>query len=181
MINSANENQPMTMALVPTPLLTAPFPKSCAMTDAATEAVCCHKTETRTKIDAMKMMARETCDTAREGMARTTRSEPSESSSSYHDGKVARSRTHRKAKMMAMMLGKELVECITKNKERELIAHLHQIRKHNHVLKLTGEPNQVQGILVDRNPPCKSCGIVAAKPRATVRVDADAKVADASL
>lgn len=107
MMSSANANQPMTMALVPTPLLTAPFPKSCAITDAATDAVCCHKTETRIKMDDMKMMARETCDTAREGMARTTLSEPSESSSSYHEGNVARSRTHRKAKMMAIILRKK--------------------------------------------------------------------------
>lgn len=103
-ISSANENQPSTMADVPTPLLTTPLPKSCAMTDAATEAVCCHSTETRTKMDETKMMARETWETAREGMERTTRSEPSESSSSYHDGKVARRRTQRKAKMMAMIL-----------------------------------------------------------------------------
>lgn len=103
-ISSANENQPSTMAAVPTPDLTTPLPKSCAMTDAATEAVCCHRTDTRIKMDETKMMARETCETAREGMARTTRSEPSESSSSYHEGKVARRRTQRKAKMMAIML-----------------------------------------------------------------------------
>ena len=59
-INMANENQPMTMALVPTPLFTAPLPKSWAMTEAATEAVCCHKTETRIKTDAMKMRANAT-------------------------------------------------------------------------------------------------------------------------
>ena len=56
-ISNANPNQPSTIALVPTPLFTLPLPKSCAICAAATEAVCCHKTLTRTKIDAMKMSA----------------------------------------------------------------------------------------------------------------------------
>ena len=56
-INSEKANQPSIMAVVPTPLSTLPFPKSCAMMEAATEAVCCQRTETRTKIEAMKMMA----------------------------------------------------------------------------------------------------------------------------
>lgn len=104
MMSSVNENQPMTMALVPTPLLTDPLPKSWAITDAATEAVCCHSTDTSTKMDAMKMMASAICETGRDGNGLTSRSEPSESSSSCHPGKVARSRKHRNAKMMAMML-----------------------------------------------------------------------------
>lgn len=104
MMSSVNENQPITMALVPTPLLTDPLPKSWAMTDAATDAVCCHRTETRTKIEAIKMMARATCETAREGKGLTSRSDPSESSSSCQPGKVASKRRHRKAKMMAMIL-----------------------------------------------------------------------------
>lgn len=58
MISSANPNHPSTIAVVPTPLRTLPFPRSCAMIDAATEAVCCQSTETRTKIEAMKIMAR---------------------------------------------------------------------------------------------------------------------------
>jgi hypothetical protein len=57
-IRSANENQPNTMALVPTPLLTAPLPKSWAITEAATDAVCCQSTETRTKMAEMKIRAR---------------------------------------------------------------------------------------------------------------------------
>jgi len=80
------------------------LPKSCAMTDAATEAVCCHRTETRTKMDEMKMMARAICETGREGKGLTSRSEPSESSSSCQPGNVASRRRQRKAKMMAMML-----------------------------------------------------------------------------
>lgn len=105
MMRRVKENQPMTMALVPTPLRTAPLPKSWAMMEAATEAVCCHRTETRTKMEAMKMMARAICETDRDGKGLTSRWEPSESSSSCQPGKVARSRKQRKAKMMAMILG----------------------------------------------------------------------------
>ena len=103
-MSNVKENQPMTMALVPTPDLTEPLPKSCAMTDAATEAVCCHNTDTRTNIEAMKMMARATWETAREGKGLTSRSEPSESSSSCQPGKVARRMKQIKAKTMAIML-----------------------------------------------------------------------------
>lgn len=103
-INSVKLNHPMTIALVPTPLLTLPLPKSSAMMEAATEAVCCQRTETRTKIAAMKMMARATCETGREGKGLTSRSEPSESVSSCQTGKVARRRTQMKAKMIAMIL-----------------------------------------------------------------------------
>jgi hypothetical protein len=89
---------------VPTPDLTDPLPKSSAMMEAATDAVCCHSTDTRTKTAAMKMMARATWLTGREGKGLTSRSEPSESTSSCQTGKVARRRTQTKAKMMAMML-----------------------------------------------------------------------------
>lgn len=104
MMSSVNENQPMTMALVPTPDLTEPFPKSWAMTDAATEAVCCHRTETRTKMEAMKMMARAIWETGRDGKGLTSRSEPSLSSSSCQPGKVARRMKQIKAKTIAMIL-----------------------------------------------------------------------------
>lgn len=103
-MSSVNENQPMTMALVPTPLLTEPLPKSCAIIDAATEAVCCHRTDTRIKMDEMKMMEMAICETGRDGKGLTSRSEPSELSSSCQPGKVAKRRRQRKAKMMAMML-----------------------------------------------------------------------------
>jgi hypothetical protein len=104
MMRSVKLNQPMTMALVPTPEMTAPLPKSWAIMEAATEAVCCHSTETRTKMEAMKMMARATCETGRDGNGLTSRSDPSLSSSSCQPGKVARRRRQMKAKMMAMML-----------------------------------------------------------------------------
>lgn len=103
-INNVNENQPRTMAVVPTPDLTAPLPKSSAIVLAATEAVCCHSTETRMKMELMKMMARATCETGREGKGFTSRSEPTLSSSSCQPGKVARRRKQIKAKMIAMML-----------------------------------------------------------------------------
>lgn len=104
MINSVKLNQPITMAELPTPAMTLPFPKSCAITEAATDAVCCHSTETSTKMVAMKMMTRATWLTGREGKGLTSRSEPSESSSSCQPGKVARRRRQMKAKMIAMML-----------------------------------------------------------------------------
>lgn len=105
MMRSVKENQPSTMALVPTPDLTLPLPKSSAMVDAATEAVCCHNTLTSTKMEAMKMMARATCDTGRDGKGFTSRSDPSLSSSSCQPGKVASRRKQMKAKIMAMILG----------------------------------------------------------------------------
>lgn len=104
MMSKAKPNQPSTMAVVPTPLCTLPLPRSCAIIDAATEAVCCHSTETRTKIEAMKMMARDICDTGLDGNGLTSRSEPSLSSSVCHPGKVARSRRQMKAKMIATIL-----------------------------------------------------------------------------
>lgn len=104
MMRSAKLDQPSIMAVVPTPLLTLPLPKSCAMMDAATEAVCCQSTETRTKIEAMKMMARAVWDTARDGNGLTSRSLPCTSSSSCQPGKVARRMRQMKARMMAMIL-----------------------------------------------------------------------------
>lgn len=55
--NKTNPNQPNTMADVPTPLLTLPLPMSWAMVLAATDAVCCHSTETSTNTEATKMRA----------------------------------------------------------------------------------------------------------------------------
>ena len=103
-ISKLKASQPSTMALVPTPDLTLPLPKSWATCAPATEAVCCHKTETRTKMDEMKIMARATCETAREGKGLTSTSEPSPFRSSCQPGKVARRRKQMKARMIAMML-----------------------------------------------------------------------------
>jgi hypothetical protein len=104
MISSANENHPSTIAEVPTPLLTLPFPRSWAIIDAATDAVCCHNTETRTKIEAMKMMASAIWETGREGKGLTSRSLPWSSSSSCQPGNVASSRRQMNANTMATIL-----------------------------------------------------------------------------
>jgi hypothetical protein len=104
MINNAKLNQPSTMAVVPTPLFTLPFPRSCAMIEAATEAVCCQRTETSTKIEAMKIIASAIWETGRDGNGLTSRSLPWESSSSCQPGKVANSKRQMNAKTIAMML-----------------------------------------------------------------------------
>jgi len=104
MMSSAKLNQPITMAEVPTPDNTLPFPKSCAIMLAATDAVCCHKTDTSTKIEAIKMIARAIWLTARLGNGLTSRSDPSLSSSSCQPGNVASSSKQTKAKMIAMIL-----------------------------------------------------------------------------
>ena len=56
-INKENPNHPSTIAEVPTPLLTLPFPRSWAMVLAATEAVCCQRTLTRVKTAEINMRA----------------------------------------------------------------------------------------------------------------------------
>lgn len=108
MINKVKLNQPITIADVPTPLNTLPLAKSCAIMLAATEAVCCHKTETKTKMDAIKMMASATWLTGLLGKGLTSLSDPSESSSSCQPGKVASRRRQMKAKMMAIMLSQQI-------------------------------------------------------------------------
>lgn len=57
----------------------------------------------------------------------------------------------------------------------------HQVREHHHILKLARQPDQVQGILVDRDLLREGGRVVGAQPRAAIGVDADAKVADAGL
>ena len=105
MMSNAKPNQPNTIAVVPTPLFTLPLPKSAAICAAATEAVCCHKTLTSTKTEAMKMRARATCETGREGKGLMSMSEPVRASrSSCQPGKVARRRKVMKARTMATML-----------------------------------------------------------------------------
>lgn len=97
-------NQPSTIAEVPTPLLTLPLPMSCAIVLAATEAVCCHNTDTRTNTEDTKISARAACDTGREGNGFTSRSEPVASVSSCHPGNVASKMKQKKASMIATIL-----------------------------------------------------------------------------
>ena len=103
-ISSENPIQPSTIAVVPIPLFTLPFPRSCAIVLAPTEAVCCHSTDTRTKTDATKMRARATWQTARDGKGLTSFSSPRSSSSSCQPGKVARMTKTTKASTIATML-----------------------------------------------------------------------------
>lgn len=79
------------------------------MVDAATAAVCCHMILTRTKTDAMKMVARAAWDTGREGKGFISVSEPEEEVSVCQPGKVARSRKVRKERTMATMLVEQWV------------------------------------------------------------------------
>lgn len=103
-INKAKPNHPNIMAVVPTPDLTLPLPRSWAIVLAATDAVCCHSTETSTKTEATKMRARAICDTGLEGKGLTSLSEPRSSVSSCQPGKVARRMKQIKARMIATML-----------------------------------------------------------------------------
>lgn len=81
-MSSENPNQPKIIAAVPTPDRTLPFPKSCAIVEAATEAVCCQRTETSTNMEAMKTSARAIWQTGREGKGLTSMSVPVSSSCS---------------------------------------------------------------------------------------------------
>lgn len=99
-----NPNQPSTMAEVPTPLLTLPFPSVCTMVLAATDAVCCHSTETSTKIAEIQINDRAICDTGRDGNGLISRSEPVSSTSSCHPGNVASKIKQKKASIIATML-----------------------------------------------------------------------------
>lgn len=100
---NANPNHPNTIAELPTPLLTLPLPKSCAMELAATLAVCCHRTDTRMKTDATKIRARATCETGREGIGFTSASS-SPVSSTCQPGKDRRSTKQKKARTRATIL-----------------------------------------------------------------------------
>lgn len=103
-MNNAKPNQPNIIAVVPTPDLTLPLPRSCAIVLAATDAVCCHSTETRTKTEATKMRARATWDTGLEGKGLTSLSEPLSSVSSCQPGNVARRMKQINARTMATIL-----------------------------------------------------------------------------
>lgn len=100
----ANPNQPRTIADEPTPLLTLPLPMSCAIVLAATDAVCCHRTETSTNTEATKISANATWDTGREGKGLTSFSDPSESTS-CQPGNVARRMKQKNARITATILG----------------------------------------------------------------------------
>lgn len=102
--NKAKPNHPRIIAVVPTPLLTLPFPISFVIVLAATDAVCCHSTDTRTKTEAMNISANEACETGLDGNGLNSRSDPVASISSCQPGKVARRRKQTKARTSAMIL-----------------------------------------------------------------------------
>ena len=78
------------------------------MVAAATDAVCCHNTDTSTKMDAMKISARAIWLTGREGNGLTSTSEPVElSRSSCQPGNVASRTKVTKASIMATILREE--------------------------------------------------------------------------
>ena len=179
MMNSENPNQPSIIAAVPTPLLTLPLPKSCATVDAATDAVCCHNTDTSTKIDEMKMRARAIWLTGREGNGFTSMSEPASSRSSCQPGKVARMMKQMNERTIATMLFKETVSFISskssRTRRREL--DLQQVGKDDAILERLRHPYQIQRILIHADLLRQRGGVIAAQEAATIRRYADAKVA----
>lgn len=146
-----NPNQPSTMAAVPTPLFTLPFPRSCAIVLAATAAVCCHMTETRTKTEAINIVAKATCETGLDGKGLTSLSEPSADISSCHPGNVARRMNVRNARTMAMML-----ESVSQRALMERVhLDLHEIWKDDGVFEGLSNPDQIQRVLIHRHQICK--------------------------
>lgn len=165
----ANPSHPKTMAATPTPLLTLPIAKVCATCDAATDAVCCHRTETSTKMEATKTSAKATCETGRDGKYLTSISEPVfESLDSCQPGKVASMRKATKARMTATILD-ESARFRLGLHGRSL---LHQVGKDDVILESVGDVYEIQWILVGAHLLGKQCCIIRAQERSAVRVDA---------
>jgi len=159
MMSSTKPNQPRTMAEVPTPDLTLPFPRSCAIVDAATEAVCCHSTETSTKIDEVKMRARATCETGREGKGLDV---------DVGSGALV-------SLLVPAGEGGEEDE----GEEGEDDGDDEQVGEDDGILEGGSNPHEVEGILVDGQIVDERGCVVGADVAAAVPVDADAEVADA--
>lgn len=104
MTSRTKPNQPSTIADEPTPLFTLPFPMSCAIVLAATDAVCCHSTDTSTNTEETKIRASAAWETGREGKGLTSRSDPVSSISSCQPGNVARRMKQKNARMTATIL-----------------------------------------------------------------------------
>lgn len=148
-------NQPRTMAEVPTPLFTLPLPSVCTIVLAATDAVCCHSTETSTNIAAIQINDRAICDTGREGNGLISRSEPVSSSSSCHPGNVASKIKQKKASIIATML--LVVSSVPLF--GVLLHHSHQVWKNHSIFERRGQPNHVERILVQCNDFGQRCSI----------------------
>lgn len=83
-----------------------------------------------------------------------------------------------KAKIMAMMLVWGVSKLLA---GRQGESNSHEVREHDRVLELARQPDEVEGVLVDRHLLGERGGVVGAQPAAAVRVDADAEVAHAGL
>jgi hypothetical protein len=84
--------------------LRLPLAKFCTIELAATDAVCCHNTDTSTNTEEIPIKVKATCDTGREGNGLTSRSEPLASISSCQPGNVARRMKQKKASTSATIL-----------------------------------------------------------------------------
>jgi hypothetical protein len=106
----------------------------------------------------MKIKARATCETGREGKGLMSMSEPVRASrSSCQPGKVARRRKVTKARIMATMLRELLAGCI---ESARAIKCLQKVREDDGVLERCGHPDQVQRILVDVDALRESSSVV---------------------
>lgn len=64
---------------------------------------------------------------------------------------------------------------------RRYCCYSHEVWEHDGVLELARQPDEVEGVLVDRDLLGEGGGVVGTQPAAAVRVDADAEVAHAGL
>jgi hypothetical protein len=92
------------MADEPTPLFRLPLARFWTIELAATDAVCCHNTDTSTNTEEIPINVKATCETGREGNGLTSRSEPLASISSCQPGNVARRMKQKKARTSATIL-----------------------------------------------------------------------------
>jgi hypothetical protein len=126
----------------------------------------------------MKIKARATCETGREGKGLMSMSEPVRASrSSCQPGNVARRRKVTKARMMATILQELLAACL---KDQRMRGCLQEVGEYDGVFEGRCHPDQVQWILVDVDALRKSSGIVRAQESA-VCVCAQPEVSDANF
>lgn len=104
MTSKTKPNQPRTIAEEPTPLFILPLPMSWAIVLAATDAVCCHRTDTRTNTEETKIRASAAWETGRDGKGLTSVSDPVSSTSSCQPGNVARRTKQKNARITATIL-----------------------------------------------------------------------------
>jgi hypothetical protein len=108
---------------------------------------------TRTKTEAMKMVARATWETGLEGKGFTSVSEPEEEVSVCQPGKVARRMKVRKARTMATILERDGKH--EKGSDCGTGEYSHQIGKDDAIFERRRNPYQIQWILVYSDQICK--------------------------